>query len=113
MDDQEFLDRASVYIADESIFAAHRVVSDGLGVEKACADHGGRPKVVEALRGRLKRAVVKNGRVTSALDYVDPFVETAVYDPDDLEVVAAFAIYRTLERPPGVALLIERGTPVQ
>jgi hypothetical protein len=37
---------------------------------------------VQALLGRLKCAVAKDGRITSALDYIDPFEEPAVIDPD-------------------------------
>ncbi|MEX2125594.1 MAG: hypothetical protein WD795_17025 [Woeseia sp.] len=107
MDDEEFLRGAGAYIDDDNIAAARSAV-EGAPVFQACAEHGGRPKVVYAFLGRLKRAVVVGERVTSALDYADPFEEPCIYDPDDFEVCAAFAIFRTLERPHGRPMLVTR-----
>ena len=111
MDDIDFLRYAFLYIDRRSMLAAAGVL-EGLTIDKACARHGGRLKVAMALLGRLKRAVVKDGRVTSARDYVDPFREWAVYDPDDKELMAAFAIFRTINEAWGPVYMSRRGERV-
>jgi hypothetical protein len=53
MDDAEFLRSVEHMIDDATIFAARAGASDGFGVEKACADHGARPKAVKDGASRL------------------------------------------------------------
>ncbi len=113
--DEEFLDRASLYISDGEIAAAHAMQEDPtLSVDQACAGlHNTRRNVVMALQGLLKEAVPKAGTVRPGLRYVDPWETPAILDENDIHQMAAFAIYRTVEPRLGAPQLIRRGSRVQ
>lgn len=112
--DEEFLERASVYITDGEIRAAHAMQEDStLSVDKACAGRfDTRRNVVMALQGLLKEAVVRNGRISPGTDYVDPFEVAAVLDENDVRQMAAWAIYRTVEQRRAPPLIVRRGARV-
>ena len=109
--DKEFLERASVYITDGEISAALAMQEDPtLTVDRACVGRfDTRRNVVMALQGLLKRAVVRNGRVSPGTDYVDPFEVPAVLDENDIRQMAAWAIYRTVEPRCAPPLIVRRG----
>lgn len=113
MNDEEFLANASCYVSDGEIDAAHAMLTDPeLTLGTVCADTGSSQTVVMGLQGKLKEVVIRNGKVAPGLRYVDPWVEPAVIDSKNKRQLAAFAIYRTVERPSGTPQLVERGSSV-
>lgn len=112
--EEEFLKDARRYVTDTEIDAAYAMLQDpGLTPSKACAHYGAGLLVVMALQGKLKEVVISRGKVAPGLRFVDPWQEPACIDHGNIAQKAAFAIWRTLERPPGEPVLCERGALVQ
>lgn len=109
MTDDEFLRGVEPYMSDATILAAYDVAHDLRSLEVACAYYDARPTVVEALLGRLRGACVKGGRVRSTGATVDPRAEPAIWDPNDIHLAAAFAVYRTVARRRVRPLLVRYG----
>ena len=109
VNDEEFLASVGPSISDSAIFAAHQVLNGHITLTKACAYFGARLKVVEAFMGRLRSACLKDGKVRSTGESVDPWAEPAIFDRKDQELCAAFAVYRTLEKRDDAPLLVWNG----
>ena len=114
MNDDEFLANARIYVSDDEVFAACEMNENPQrSVHDVCADYGNVSLlVVMGLQGQLKEAVVRKGQIAPGDRYVDPWEEAACLDHDNISLLAAFGIYRTVERRLGDPQIFKRGTGV-
>ena len=114
MNDETFLKTAEIYISDDEFIAAAEMNEDPeLSLYDACCECGNVSYlVVMALQGKLKEAVARNGHVAPGDRYVDPWRESACLDHSNKQQLAAFAIYRTVQRRPGYPQILKRGACV-
>lgn len=100
-----FAEHATAYLSEQTVAAAEVVATLQMGddwtplehVEQICSHYHARLEPVLALTsGRLRKAILRGGRIAQQDVYVSIHGKSLCALADDMETMAALAIYRTL-----------------